>query len=311
MTMKFTHLLLPLDGTQMAERVIPVARGLAESGAARITLLHVLEYAAPERKHGERHLREVAAAEAYLRGLAARELAGVPHVDFHVHDEAVRDVAASLAEHVQDLAPDLVVMCAHGNQWWKEWLQGNLARRALHAYTRRSLAEARVPVLLVQPGADGRVAFPFHRILVPLDGSNAHEQGLVPAAKLAIQLQIPMVLFTAISPGASLRGSHAAATAFLPRTSQEVLRIAEEEAAAHLEGQVRDLRAAGVDATGRVARVEPARGILQTAEEVKADLIVLGTHALSATQAFWARSVTPRILQMAHTSFLLALGRDD
>jgi nucleotide-binding universal stress UspA family protein len=201
-------------------------------------------------------------------------------------------------------------MCAHGKQWWRDWLRGNLAQQLLHACARLSLGQAQAPVLLVQPDADGRVAFPFRRILVPLDGSDAHEQGLAPAAKLATHLGIPILLFTAISAGASVRGKQGTTAALVPRATQEVLRIAEEEAAAHLERHVRELRVAGVDAAGRVARVEPAAGIVATAAEAKADLIVLGTHALSATSAFWAGSITPRILQTAHTSFLLAPGAD-
>jgi len=127
---------------------------------------------------------------------------------------------------------------------------------------------------------------------------------------LAIHLRIPMLLFTAISSDASVRGRKDSAAALLPRATGEVLRIAEVEAATHLEVHVRELRAAGVDAAGRVARVEPATGIVQTAVEVEADLVVLGTHAPTATGAFWADSVTPRVLQTAHTSFLLALASD-
>ena len=308
--MTFAHILLPLDGTEMAERVIPVARGLADAQATRITLLHVLERAAPARRHGERHLREAEAAEAYLRELAARAFAGQAHVDWHTHGDKVANLASSLVEHAGEFRPDLVVMCAHGNQWWQEWVGGNLAQRFLHAAASRSLAEARVPILLVQPDAQGRVVFPFRRILVPLDGSDAHERGLSPAAKLAGHLRIPVLLFTAIAPNASVRGRRGAAAAFLPRATAEVMRIAEEEATLHLEGHVRALRAAGVDAAGRVARVEPVAGIVATAAEVSADLIVLGTHARAATGALWEGSVTPRILQKAHTSFLLAPGSD-
>jgi nucleotide-binding universal stress UspA family protein len=311
MTMSFAHILLPLDGTAMAERVIPVARGLADAEATRITLLHVLEHGAPERKHGERHLHEADAAEAYLRDLAGRAFAGHARVDWHVHGDAVRDLPASLVEHTQEFQPDLVVMCAHGSQGWKEWLRGNLARRLLHASARLSPASARVPVLLVQPDANGRVVFPFRRILVPLDGSDAHEHGLAPAAKLASRLGVPIELFTAIAAGASVRGRRDATAGLLPRATEEILCIAEQEAAAHLERHVSELRAAGVQASGRVARIEPVAGIVATAAEMAADLIVLGTHALSATDAFWTGSVTPRILQHARTSFLLAPGADD
>jgi nucleotide-binding universal stress UspA family protein len=308
--MSFAHILLPLDGTAMAERVLPVARGLADAAATRITLLHVLEHGAPARKHGERHLRESAAAEAYLGDLAARAFAGYARVDWHTHADAVRDLPASLVEHAQEFRPDLVVMCAHGNLGWKEWLRGNLAQRMLHTSARLASdqPQPQAPVLLVQPAADGRVVFPFRRILIALDGSDAHEQGLAPAANLAGHLGVPLLLFTAISAGASVRGRQGATAGLLPRATEEVLRIAEDEAAAHLERHVRELLAAGVAASGRVARVEPAEGIVATAAEVGADLIVLGTHALRATSAFWEGSITPHVLQKAHTSFLLAPG---
>jgi nucleotide-binding universal stress UspA family protein len=201
-------------------------------------------------------------------------------------------------------------MCAHGSQTWNEWVRGNLAQRILHAAARCSLAEACVPILLVQPDAQGRVVFPFRHILVPLDGSAAHEQGLAPAARLAGHLRIPVLLFTAIGPRASVRGRRGATARLLPHATTEVMRVAEEEARLHLEDHVRELRASGVDAAGRVARGEPALGIVETAAEVGADLIVLGTHALTATGAFWEGSVTPRVLQKARTSFLLAPGSD-
>ena len=54
------------------------------------------------------------------------------------------------------------------------------------------------------------------------------------------------------------------------------------------------------------ARKDRAEGVLATAREMHSDLIVLGTHAQSATQAFWSASMTPKILHRAHASFLLA-----
>jgi nucleotide-binding universal stress UspA family protein len=96
-----------------------------------------------------------------------------------------------------------------------------------------------------------------------------------------------MLLFTAIPPADALQGKDSATAAFLPRATEEVLRLAEKEAA------------------------RPAEGVLATAREMHSDLIVIGTHALSATQAFWSASVTPKILHQAHASFLLAPGEGD
>jgi nucleotide-binding universal stress UspA family protein len=307
----FKHLLLPLDGTAMAERVIPVARGLVEGSDARISLLHVIERSAPKARHGQAHLQERASAEAYLRSLIAREFPDRPGVDWHVHDEATRNVADGLALHAQEFQPDLVVMCAHGSQWWKDRFRGNLAQQLLHALKHQSPSKTPVPVLLVQPDEGGQVDFPFHHILVPMDGADVHEQGLGPAAQLALQLKIPMLLFTAIPPSDALKGKDSATAAFLPRATQEVLRLAEQEAARHLTVHVRELQEMGVSASGRVMRAEPAQGVLATAQEMHSDLIVIGTHALSATQAFWSASMTPKVLHQARASFLLAPGEGE
>jgi nucleotide-binding universal stress UspA family protein len=302
----FRHLLLPLDGTAMAERVIPVARGLAQASDARITLVHVIERSAPKQRHGQEHLQDQDSAQAYLRALVAREFPSSPRVDWHVHDEATGNVAESLALHTQEFSPDLLVMCAHGNQWWRERFSGNLAQRLLHAIKDRLPTKIPVPVLLVQPDEQGHVEYPFHHILVPMDGADQHEQGLGAAAQLALQLKIPMLLFTAIPPTDALKGKDSATAAFLPRATEEVLHLAEQEAARHLTVHVRELQETGVSASGRVMRVDPAEGVLATAREMHSDLIVLGTHAQSATQAFWSASMTPKILHRAHASFLLA-----
>jgi nucleotide-binding universal stress UspA family protein len=307
----FKHLLLPLDGTAMAERVIPVARGLVQASDARITLLHVIERSAPTERHGQAHLQNKASAEAYLRALVAREFPSLPAVDWHVHDEAAPNLAASLALAAREFQPDLVVMCAHGNQWWKERLRGNLAQQLLHALKHRPPSKTRVPLLLIQPDERGQVDYPFHHILVPMDGVDEHEEGLPPAAQLALQLKIPMLLFTAIPPSDALKDKDSATAALLPRATEEVLRLAEQEAARHLAVHVRELQEMGVSVSGRVMRADPAEGVLATAREMHSDLIVLGTHALSATQAFWSASITPQILHQARASFLLAPGEGD
>jgi nucleotide-binding universal stress UspA family protein len=134
---------------------------------------------------------------------------------------------------------------------------------------------------------------------------------LGPAAQLALQLKIPMLLFTAIPPSDALQGKDSATAAFLPRATEEVLRLAEQEAARHLTVHVRELQELGISVSGRVMRADPADGVLATAQEMHSDLIVIGTHALSATQAFWSASVTPKVLHQARASFLLAPGEGD
>ncbi|HVB64331.1 MAG TPA: universal stress protein, partial [Nitrolancea sp.] len=52
----FKRVLVPLDGSRLAEAVLPVAFAIAARCGATVTLLHVLEHNAPETVHGQQHL---------------------------------------------------------------------------------------------------------------------------------------------------------------------------------------------------------------------------------------------------------------
>ena len=66
------RILVPLDGSRLAEYAMGAAASLAARFHARLLLLHVLERGAPATVHGDRHLTGVEEAEAYLREVAAR-----------------------------------------------------------------------------------------------------------------------------------------------------------------------------------------------------------------------------------------------
>ena len=69
---------MPLDGSQLAEAILPVASSFAQQLGATLILLHVLEQEPPRDVHGEPHLAHAAAAQSYLeeRARALRESRG-------------------------------------------------------------------------------------------------------------------------------------------------------------------------------------------------------------------------------------------
>ncbi len=293
----FRHLLVPLDGSEMSEAVLGPAGALAALAGARVTLLHVMEHDAPATVHGQRHLTDPAEAERYLRGVAERAFPpGVP-VGWHVHPHRTDRLAESLVFHADELHPDLIVMCAHGGVRLRDRLRGNLAQQVIHRRV--------VPVLVLQP-AKGRACFPFRHLLVPLDGQAPHEQGVVPAAELARLCRARLTLITIIPTVGSLPDGQAATATLLPRATREILDLQVERAAEYLQRHVEHLRAEGLDAAGRVDRGDPARKILRALRADEGpDLVVLGTHGRAGTDAFWAGSLTPRLLRRARVSFLL------
>ena len=68
----FKHLLVPLDGSHLAEAALPAAACLAEHLGASITLIHIIERDVSGEIHGERHLKTPAEANAYLEAVAGR-----------------------------------------------------------------------------------------------------------------------------------------------------------------------------------------------------------------------------------------------
>src|SRR5690242_6430782 len=109
-----TCLLVPLDGSRLAEAVLPAVEALAGQFGARVVLIHVLEARAPATVHGERHLMNATGAERYLTGIAERLRARGIAVETHVHAAPEGDLAGSVVEHAEEFRPDLVVLCAHG-----------------------------------------------------------------------------------------------------------------------------------------------------------------------------------------------------
>lgn len=291
------HLLAPLDGSDLAEAALPVAADLASKTGARLTLLHVLEQDAPGQVHGQRHLTRPEEAQAYLKGLADRLAATGIEADWHVHLEPTSQLASSLKEHAEELAPDLLVMCAHGRARLRDWLSGNIAQQ--------TLKQGAIPILLLKPGPKGELIFPFHRILAPLDGQPSHEQGLPLAAEMARLFEAEIQLIMVVPTLEVLPAETAATGSLLPGATRAVLDLAEEQAQEYLGRHLAALKAKGLKASASLGRGDPLSLISRTAETAKADLIVLASHGKIGSEAFWAGSLSARLVGRLNASFLL------
>ncbi len=294
----FRHLLVPLDGAPPSEAAVPVAAFLADKAGASVTLLHVVERDAPATVHGERHLTTAEQAEVYLRGVAQRAFPPSAPVSIHVHKRTTQEVAHSLADHVEELEPDLVVMLSHGRPRLRQRVLGTMAQQLVG----RGLA----PVLLVRPGQDARAAMPFRQLLAPLDGRAEHEAGLGAAADVARLCGAPVHLLMVVPRLGDLGGERAAASQLLPSTAREMLDQSEHRGVEYLAGISARLQAQGVCSSAAVARGRPERVIRQAVRERQADLVVLGTHGQAGTKAFWAGSLGAKLIGGIEASFLLA-----
>ena len=293
----FKHLLVPLDGSSLAEMALPAAAYLARLLPARVTLLHLVERHPPSEVHHDRHLTNATEAGVYLENIKQRVFAGDVAVECHVHTSEIDDVARSIVEHIDELAPDLIVMCTHGHGGWRRRLFGSKAQQVI--------ALNKTPILLIPPAQQALPEFHCAHIVVPLDGNTDHEQGLRVALNLAQISRAAQHLVFVIPTVDRLKGEEAATGRLLPHTMAAILDMQQEEAAEYLGCHIVSLREAGLTVSAEVARGDAVDAIVAVIKRTQADLIVMGTHGKTGMDAFWSGSLTPVISDRSPVPLLL------
>ncbi|MBM3470338.1 MAG: universal stress protein [Armatimonadetes bacterium] len=291
----FDHLLIPLDGSRLAESVLPAAGAVARRFGSGVTLLHVVERTPPDEVHGEPHLTTVAEAEAYLTEVASREFPSVA-VTMHVHGPDETGVAESIARHADELRAALIVLCTHGQGGARELIYGSVAQQVL--------SHGSAPVLLIRPGPGAQV-FACSRVLVPLDGSVPSEASLPLAEALAHAFGGRLHLLTVVPTVATVSSARAPAALFLPIATAVALDLEEQETLLYLDGLAARLRQDTLTAEVEVGRGDPAWEVAAAAERLDADLVVMATHGRSGMSAVWAGSVAIRIMARCRRPMLL------
>ena len=295
----FKHLLVPLDGSRLAEAALPAAAYLAARLSASLTLVHIIERDVAPDIHGERHLTSPEEAHAYLEEAARRAFAPEERVEIHVQAAETGDLARGIVDHIAELKPDLIVMCTHGRGGLRDVLYGSIAQQVVGG--------GAIPVLLIQPKDEGpQPAFSCQRVVVPLDGQSEHEAGLTAAVELAGACGAELTLVLVVPTLSTLSGARAAAGLLLPGTTAHLLDIGCQEAEAYLRERLSRLQERGISASAEIGRGDPVGVIVKIAARVEADLVVLGTHGKAGTDAFWSGSIAPRVSVRAQLPLLLA-----
>jgi len=292
----FRHMLVPLDGSRLAEAVLPVTAAFARALGAKVTLLHVVEPDAPATVHGDVHLTQAEEAEAYLRGVTGWMAAQGVHAEMVVDQGG--DVAASIARQAAGTEADLIILCTHGRSGVRALLFGRVAEQVL--------ARGTTPVLLMAPTAVRREqVWTVRRLLVSLDGSEMAEAALLAATALAHGFAAEILLVMVVPTVATLTDDRAAAARLMPTAGAALLDTEAAQAATYLENVKTRLAQQGVKVSAAVERGEPVRVLLDRLASPDADLIVMATHGRSGVSAVWAGSVASRFVAHASRPVLL------
>ncbi|MEO1060118.1 MAG: universal stress protein [Actinomycetota bacterium] len=124
-------ILIPLDGSELAEIGVDYATMLAERLGARLLLFTSVsgdEKAALEEFARYEGIALDEAADAHLHRIAASIPAGVRVEQHHSHDP---NAAAAIIDHARDHDVSMIVMASHGRSGVSRWLLGSVADKVV------------------------------------------------------------------------------------------------------------------------------------------------------------------------------------
>ena len=136
---KFKRILVPLDGSELAETALDPALVIAESMGAEVVLFRVAQSVPRTQKLAEMPdvYNDVVAAtyreaEEYLEDLRGRLAYERLSIEYRPASEGIaRQILDFAAEH--DV--DLIVISSHGRTGVERWIHGNVAQKVLTGCT--------------------------------------------------------------------------------------------------------------------------------------------------------------------------------
>lgn len=274
----YNKILVPLDGSKLAEGVLSYAALLARALQLPVDLIHVSD---PETVAPSLHPTRAA---DYLNQVAASYL-GRSTVSCGVKSGAA---AAVILDTASENAGILIAMATHGQTGGRRWLLGRVAQKVLQA--------SKNPLLLIRPqdGAPLNSDVRLGTIIVPLDGSRLAEQIFPHVLHFATKLELQVILIRTYSlPTAG----YFLAAHVSPPDMADLRAKTEKETGDYLQARVKELTTGGVEKiTCIVAEGRGPEEIIELARKTSGSLVAMSTHGRSGMGRWVLGSVTDRVV---------------
>jgi len=288
-------ILVPLDGSPSAEKVLPYARALAKRLAFPVDLLKVVDIVEMSRSVPASEglfINQLAEEDARRSGAyletVAHDFAGVA-VHCMVKQGHAADIIVETAASDKDT---LIAMATHGRSGVDRFLLGSVAEKVLRGGAN--------PLLLVRAteGARANGEAVLKSVIVPLDGSALAENILPAVEELAKKFQLQVILFRAY---AVPYGAYTAGEGFYdPVNLEAFLAQLREEAIDYLESKTAELKRNGLTEVSWVAREGlSADEIIKFARATPDSLIAMCSHGYSGVKRWVLGSVTETVVRHA------------
>lgn len=289
----YEKILVPLDGSKLAEVVLPYAEELAGRLGSAITLTHVAEKAEDEYQHmHQSYMKNMVDttkrnAEKYLQKPAEKAVKIQPVI-------LTGDPAEEIVDYAEKEDVGLILMSTHGRSGISRWAMGSVANKVLRAANR--------PVVLIKAENYNpdvrRERGVLDVALVSLDGSKESEAVLPYIEELASRLQAEIFLLYVFEP------------VYLTETATLVQQLEADRKSSldYVNRITAQLKQKGLSVKSEMKekrQLTVAEEIIKTSDEINADLIAMSTHGRSGVGRWAFGSVADRILHTSNVPILL------
>jgi len=298
----YKRMLVPLDGSELAEVVFVYAKELAGRLGIDIILFHVC---APEedkllpmrRAYIERSVETIRRQSEELQkktgtqpGSKAIEVRG---------EVATGYPAEEIIRYAEANDVDLILMATHGRSGIKRWTMGSVADKVLRA--------SKVPVWLVRAELPKEIVYdqlPTRKILVLLDGSELAETVLPHVEAVAKQrgAELVDVILLSVCEPALLPSYYPAA---MPLNWDDHVAKCKRSNGEYLAKIEKRLKEAGLKVRSEVLVGKPAEAIVDYVSKNPVNLIVMSTHGRSGPGRWVLGSVAEKVLLGVSSPILL------
>jgi nucleotide-binding universal stress UspA family protein len=292
----FEKILIPLDGSELAEAAIPYATNMAEQLEAEICLLHVC----PPEHQSYVHMHQIY-MNSILTGMRLKmKETWLSSKELKIQAEViVGDPIKVIFDYVKLKGIDLISLTTHGNSGFKPWSMGNVADKIVRG--------SGIPTLLIRvkekKDLELRKAI-VQKILVPLDNSDASKACLPYAVELAKKLKAGLTIFsmaqTAYAQNLNSAGSG------IGINWDAVDKASEQAADEYLVTIEEDLKNSGVQIDHRsILGIDAAYEILEMEKKGMFDMVIMSTRGRSSIARWAFGSVAEKVLREGNLPILL------
>ena len=302
-----TRILVPLDGSRLAEQALSFAMMLGRDLPAELVLFRAISIPPDVQEALDKAdlkpdpLLERLESEAneYLEAMSQL----LSKTDLSFSHVIVHGLAAgAIVDYAEHMDIQLIVMASHGYTGIKRWRHGSVAERVLHS--------ASVPVLLVRAKESGSTGLPepsaCRRVLVPLDGSKVAEQVLPVVTAIVQALECEMILFRV--PVGYTSGPF---TGPWHLSQDSIFETADQNAQAYLQRLANHLEEQGTAVSTATWTGLVAECIIDYAKINDVDLIALCTHGRTGVARWVLGSVADRVLRATDKPILLVRAKQN